>query len=143
MRGVKRQIYDSIPFARKVTPQFRNPEELWDWLKPKFTFKNDRPGYEQLQTMQTMFGKKNVHGVPGSGDCDCITISGVAAAITNQWDGISVVIAGRQKSHPVHIYFVIYWKHKRIVMDFTNRKYNYERSGYRYYQELPVHWRKW
>jgi hypothetical protein len=142
MEGVKIQIKDSIPFAVAHVPKFRKPSELWHWLKSKYTFKNDKPGVEQLQTMQTMFGKKNVHGIPGTGDCDCITITAVASMLAQGWENIAVVIAGRKKTHPVHIYCVIYWKGERQVMDLTNRKFNFERAGYNYYQELPVGFKK-
>ncbi len=142
MQMVKVQIKDSIPFACKVVPKFQNPSQLYYWLKDRVTFINDKKNFEQLQTMQTLF-KDNLHGVPGGGDCDCFTITAVASMICQGWDNIYVLICGRKKSHPVHIYAVIYWNGERQVFDLTNKKFNFERAGYRYYQEIPVRWKKW
>ena len=142
MRAIKTQIRDSIPFACKNVPEFSKPSELWHWLKDRIEFKNDPPNTELLQTMQTLF-KNNFHGSSGHGDCDCFTITAVASMISNQWDNISVVIVGRNKQYPVHIYCVIYWNGDRQVFDLTNRRFNYERPGYHYKQEIPVRWHKW
>lgn len=139
IRGVRIQIIDSIPYASRNVPKFSNPAELWDYLKPRVKYKNDKRGYEQLQTMQTLFNsQKNVHGIKGAGDCDCFTIAAVACMLAQGWRGVRVLICGRAKSHPVHIYAVIYWRGKRIVFDLTNSRYNFERKGYKYYQEIPV-----
>lgn len=139
LRYLKIQIKDSVPYACRNLPRFNNPEDLFAYLKKRVRYKNDKRGVEQLQTMQTLFNpRKNLHGIRGAGDCDCFTITAVASMLCQGWDNIYVLICGRQKSHPVHIYAVIYWRGERKVFDLTNNRYNFEREGYKYYQEIPV-----
>jgi len=136
MRYVKVQIVDSIPFALKTCPEFDSPRELFYWLKDQVEYQEDPPGYELLQTMQTLFRT-------GYGDCDCFTIAAVACMIANNWDNISIDLVGRSKLAPVHIYSDIIWQGERCVLDLTNFDYDQERDGYKYIQRLPVNWRQW
>jgi hypothetical protein len=147
LRGFKRQVIDSIPYAYQTVPEFNDPRELWTWLKPQLHFINDNdsrvPGpkkRELLQTMQTLMA------YDGEGDCDCFVITTLACCIVNGWDGLRIVLVGRDKRAPVHIYTAIYWKGKRIILDFTNQGYNFERPGtppYKFRQEIPVRWKNW
>ena len=139
---LKLQVKHSLPFARIVVPEFSHPEELFDWLKKRVTYKNDPPSTELLQSMQTLLSG-NYWGIKGAGDCDCFTIATLASAIVNGWDDLYIVLVGRQKSHPVHIYSVIYWKGERMVIDLTNKNFNQERDSYKYFQEIPVNWKIW
>jgi hypothetical protein len=141
MKHLKVQIIDSIDYALKVTPKFKNPEELFYWLKKRTVYKNDFKNVELLQTMPTMF-ERNCHNISGAGDCDCFTITTVACMIAQNWDNIYIDLVGREKSNPVHIYSDIVWKGKRQVLDLTNKQFNFERP-YPYRQRILIEWRKW
>lgn len=141
MQHLKIQIIDSIDFALIEVPEMEDPEELFYWLKERTSYKNDFKGVELLQSMQTLFNK-NCHGIPGAGDCDCFTITAVAAMIAQDWNNIYIDLVGRDKLQPVHIYASIDWRGKRQVFDLTNREFNYERS-YPYHQQIKVNWRNW
>lgn len=134
---LKIQVIDSLEFASKTCPDFKDPRELFSWLKKRVRYQNDPKGIEYLQTMQTLF--KN----GGLGDCDCFVITTLACMIVNDWQGVSIALVGRSKSYPVHIYTVIDWNGERKVFDLTNNRFNYERPGYNYIQELPVNWKSW
>jgi hypothetical protein len=145
LKAMKSQIIDSVDFALNNSPVFENPKHLWMWLKPQLTFKSDGKykgeKRELLQTMQTMMTGK-VWGKKGLGDCDCFVITTIVLMIANNWGNIKIVLTGRNKLIPVHIYTVIYWNGKRQVLDFTNSQFNYERV-YPYKQEIAVPWKKW
>jgi len=140
LHHIKVQTIDSINFANIVCPDFEHPEDLFYWLKENTTYKNDPRDIELLQTMQTLFNK-NYHGIPGAGDCDCFTITAGACFIRCGWN-YDIVLVGRDKRNPVHIYTLVYFKNKPYVFDLTNPKFNTERP-YKYIQEIPVNWRKW
>lgn len=139
---MKRQVIDSIAFANRVVPDFKNPRELDAWLRPKLHFKLDPNGVEYLQTMQTLFREG------GQGDCDCFVITTLACMIVNGWDDVYINLVGYDKRAPVHIYTDITWNGKRCVLDFTNGRYDHERTTgkygkYKYRQRIPVRWREW
>lgn len=139
---LKIQVVDSLAFAEKTCPRFDTPKQLWDWLKPRLHFEDDELGYEDLQSMQTLFLRR------GRGDCDCFVITTIACMIVNGFDNIYVDLAGYSKKNPTHIYTDIIVNGQKIVMDFTNPKYNMERTHgpkgrYKYRQRLPVKWRNW
>lgn len=90
-------------------------------------YKLDPRGNELLQTMQTMM-EGDYYGTPGAGDCDCFTITMLACNEVQpykcrQW----VMLAGREKSNPVHIYSGVDWKGQSIALDLTNQAAGYER----------------
>lgn len=134
---LKIQVIDSIPYASQVCPKVKDPRELFRWLKSKVRYQNDPAGTELLQTMPTMFRNG------GRGDCDCFVITTLACLIVNGFTDIKIILVGRRRAFPVHIYTIVYEDGKRIVFDLTNKRYNYERPGYNYFQELPVNWEKW
>lgn len=142
LKNMKLQVMDSLPFAMEYLPRFRDPEELFYFLKRRVKYRNDPPGTELLQSMQTLLSG-DYWGIKGAGDCDCFTIATLASAITQGWDNIYIALVGRERSHPVHIYTVIYWNGQRKVLDLTNRAFNHERDSYRFIQEVPVNWRNW
>jgi hypothetical protein len=141
LRHIKIQIIDGVDYALDKTPEFKNPEELYNWLLKRVTYINDPKNKELLQTFPTLLNK-NFHGVPGGGDCDCFTIATITLMIANDWDNIDIVLAGRSKKCPVHIYCRIKWKGKYYTLDLTNRKFNKERF-YPLTQKLPVRWKNW
>jgi hypothetical protein len=135
LKCIKIQILDSIKFAKKNCPVFGNPEQLFYWLKENTNYKNDPKGIELLQTMQTMFARN------GEGDCDCFVITSGACFIINGWD-FDIVLVGRDKRNPVHIYTRVYFNGDTFIFDLTNPKYNMERP-YKYVQDIPVNWENW
>lgn len=146
LRAMQTQVIDGLDYALQTVPQFNDPRQLWDWLKPKLTFKSDgtykgQPR-ELLQTMPTLM-RGGVWGAKGLGDCDCFVITTLTSMIANNWDGIKIALVGRAKNYPVHIYTVIYWKGERKVLDFTNPNFNQERDTYKFIQEIPVKWKNW
>lgn len=142
LRHLKLQVKESIPFADRVVPDVKNPEELFYFLKKKVRYKNDPHDTELLQTMPTLF-LGDFWGIRGAGDCDCFTITTLASMISLGWKDIFVVLVGRKRKRPVHIYTVIYWKGKRQVFDLTNPRFNMERDTYNFIQEIPVPWQNW
>lgn len=146
LKGLKTQVIDSIPYALKKVPHFSEPHQLWEWLKPQLKFKSDGKykgqRRELLQTMQTLM-TGGIWGVPGMGDCDCFVITTLASCIAQGWDGLYIALVGRDTRQPVHIYTVLYWKGQRIILDFTNTRYDFERPGYNYIQEIPVRWKNY
>jgi len=143
LRYLKVQVIESVPFACAVIPgNVTTPEQFYSWMKKRLIYKNDPKNAELLQTMPTML-LGDFWGTPGLGDCDCFTISTLASAICLGWHNVYIALVGRERSHPVHIYTVIYRNGKREVLDFTNKKYNQERDSYKYIQEIPVPWEKW
>lgn len=136
MAYFKIQVVDSLPFAFRVVPVFDHPEDLFYWLKDRTKYRNDPKGVEFFQTLQTLF--KN----GGCGDCDCFTIATVACMVKNGWKDFNVVLVGRSKSYPVHIYTDIVWAGRRYVLDLTNPRFNMERF-YPYRQRVPVRWWNW
>jgi len=140
LRHIKIQILDGTDYALNKCPQFKNPEDLFYWLKNKTGYKSDPKNIELLQTLPTLL-KGKFWGYPG-GDCDCLTIATITLMIAQNWKDISIVLVGREKTNPVHIYTIIKWKGTRKVLDLTNKEYNKERP-YPLKQELPVNWEKW
>lgn len=141
MKHIKIQIIDSLNYAKTKVPQMNSPEQCFWWLKKRTSYKNDPSGTELLQSLPTLL-ENNFHGSSGSGDCDCFTIALTSILIANNFKNIKIVLVGRSKKTPVHIYVCIYQKGKRKVLDLTNREPLVERS-YPYKQELPVNYQNW
>lgn len=142
LRAIKTQIIDGIDFAVEKCPQFNDPEQLYYWLLDHFKYKNDPDGVELLQTLPTLITKKNFHGVPGAGDCDCATIALITLMIAQDWDNINIVLAGRSQKCPVHIWCEIKWQGDWQTLDLTNKRFNKDRY-YPLTQRIPVKWRNW
>lgn len=142
LKEIKRQIIDGLPFALSKCPHFETPEELFYWLKKRITYKNDPEKVELLQMLPTLLTNRNYHGVPGAGDCDCFSIATITLMIAQNWDGIDVVLAGRKKIAPVHIYTRINFNGQYYILDLTNPTFNTERT-YPFTQHIPVKWHNW
>lgn len=132
---LKKQVIESIPFARKHVPQMQNPEQLFYWLKQRVIYKRDPDEIELFMTMQTMFAGTRT-GTPGAGDCDDFTITALACLIAKGFNNVQVILVGRSKSNPVHIYAGVVYNNKQYVFDLTNRSFNYERDNYKFKQVL-------
>ena len=136
MEWLRAQIIDSYDFAYYNCPEFDNPEEMFNWFKLRTTYQKDPPGIELLQSMETLM-TYNRKGKEGHGDCDCYTITLLACMAANGWGGKQIILAGNKKHAPQHIYAGINWKGRDVVLDLTNRLYDYERP-YKYKQVLHV-----
>jgi hypothetical protein len=93
----------------------------------------DPQGTELLQSMPSMFSSKNKHGIYGAGDCDCIVIAALACLEVKNFKKKGIVLAGRSRTTPVHIYNYV----NGVPMDLTNEHFNKERK-YAFRQWLPV-----
>lgn len=135
LQALREQVIESYPYT---LDRFRanNPEELFWLLKSNVTYQLDPPGVELLQTAETLF-EDNWHGTPGAGDCDCFTILCLAACMTNNFYPNKIVLAGRTKKAPSHIYSRTFHDGKWYTMDLTQPVINSERY-YPFVQELNV-----
>lgn len=136
IKQLRRQVIDSYDFASKTCPEFSSPEDLFYWLKKQVVYKNDPPGVEFLQTMQTLYSD-NKYNRAREGDCDCFVITTLACFKVNGWNNIFIVLAGRDRNKPAHIYSGIEVDGKIEYLDLTNPYYNMERN-YKYKQILPI-----
>ena len=131
------QILEGIPWAVENLPRFENPEQLFYWFKNRTWFKKDPYAVELLQTLPTLMTSENWHGSPGHGDCDCFTIALATATLAQGWPTY-IILVGRSKRYPVHIYNGVEWDGEMQILDLTNTYFDQERTGYKYIQELPV-----
>jgi transglutaminase-like putative cysteine protease len=136
MRGIRQQVIDSLEFCVNEMPRFDDPEQMFKALKNMVTYKNDPPGTELLQSVPTLF-KNNYWGISGAGDCDCFSILVLSMCVAHGWNKQEIILAGRSKLMPVHIWTVVYVDGKRYSMDLTNAYCNLERN-YKFIQVLPV-----
>ena len=136
LKQLRRQTIDSYDFASETCPEFNSPEDLFYWLKTQVIYKNDPPGVEYLQTMQTLYSDDKYNRA-GEGDCDCFVITTLACMKVNGWDNVFIILVGRDKSRPAHIYSGVEINGKMKYLDLTNPYYNMERN-YKYKQILPV-----
>ena len=136
MRGIRQQVVDSLEFCVNEMPRFDDPEQMFKALKNMVVYKNDPPGTELLQSVPTLF-KNNYWGISGAGDCDCFSILVLAMCVAHGWNKQEIILAGRSKLMPVHIWTVVYVDGKRYSMDLTNAYCNVERN-YKFTQILPV-----
>lgn len=137
MSYMKTQIIESIPYAESVLPEYVGcPRSLWEWLRPQLNYVPDPPGTELLQTMQTLMSGDRT-GVQGGGDCDCFVITCTACCNALKIP-VDIVLVGRSKKAPVHIYNRVTDKQGNIyVMDFTEPLYGMERY-YPYFQNIQA-----
>jgi hypothetical protein len=124
MEGIRLQIQDSIPYA-KINCHYTNPKDIYTFLKRQVTYKNDPPGIELVQSMQTLF-ENNYYGVPGMGDCDCFTTTYTACCIAARVP-VCIVLAGRKKNQFVHIYNAVKYLGEWVPADLTQPTFNDER----------------
>lgn len=133
---LKHQVIDSLNYADDNVPDFSEPASLFYWLKDRTIYKNDPSTIELLMTMETMLSGTRT-GIPGAGDCDDFTISGLASCLVCGFGPLEVVLAGRDKRAPVHIYFRVLDGQSWKVFDLTNSKFNQERDSYKFKQYIP------
>lgn len=129
------QIEESLNYADKVTPNFQHPADFFHWLKPQLIYRKDPKNTELLQSMKTLL-KNNFYGTPGAGDCDCFTITAAACCMVNNWRTY-IILAGRNKYAPVHIWSGVTIDGKDFNLDFTNKIPNFTRP-YPYKQKIYI-----
>ena len=129
---LKRQIIDSLSFAAQYVPeQVNDARGLWNFLKPRLTFVDDPKGTELLQSFETlMWGSRT--GVSGGGDCDCFVIGATASANIIPI-ACKIVLAGRERKAPVHIYNLMYYNNSWVPFDLTEPLFGMKRD-YLFYQ---------
>ncbi len=129
LRKLKQQVIDGLPFALNECPKFETPEQIFYWLKRRTRYKNDPRGIELLQTLPTLL-TNNWHGVNGTGDCDCFTISALTLLTANGFKNLYVVLVGRSSKIPVHIYcgYIDKFDGTFKVFDLTNNNFDVERN---------------
>jgi hypothetical protein len=136
MRGIRTQVIDSINWVQENLPRYSNPEQMFNNLKTMVVYKNDPPGVELLQSVPTLFDQ-NYWGVRGAGDCDCFSILVLTCCIVNGWNEQEIILAGRSKLAPVHIWTRVKHKGRWYDMDLTQTFVNSVRP-YKYTQALKV-----
>lgn len=136
LKALRVQVIDSMPYAINDTPKFKTPEDIFNWLKVRTTYKKDPRGIELFQALPTLLNDNNFHGIRGAGDCDCFTIAALAMLTANGFDS-GIVLAGRNKFVPVHIYAYVDTETGRDYFDLTNNWYNVTRQ-YDYLQHIPL-----
>jgi transglutaminase-like putative cysteine protease len=136
MKAIRTQVLDSLYFCKNSMPTFNNPEQMFNALREMIVYKNDPPGVELLQSVPTLF-KNNYHGIPGAGDCDCFSILVLSMCAVHGWNDQKIVLAGRTKLAPVHIWTQVYYNGAWYDLDLTNKYFNTTRK-YKYLQFLPI-----
>ena len=135
LKGLRTQIIDSLDFCADNNFYFQDPREMYYNILPLIKYKNDPPGIELIQTAQTLLAN-NYHGTPGAGDCDCFTVLTCAIGCLNNWKQ-RIVLCGKTKSGPVHIFSQVFWQGKWYTLDLTARLFNTHKK-YKFYQYLDI-----
>jgi hypothetical protein len=136
MKGIRRQVIDSLDYCSNEMPTFSNPQEMFNTLKNMVTYHNDPQGIELLQSVPTLF-EANYWGIRGAGDCDCFSILVLSMCAVHGWKNQQIVLAGRSKKAPVHIWTRVKFQNKWYDMDLTQPFFNSTRP-YKFYQYLDV-----
>ena len=135
MKGMRTQIIDSLDYCVNELPSFNNPKQMFDFCRNVTHYHLDPKGVELLQSVPTLFNN-NYWGRSGTGDCDCFTILTVAMCIANGWNDNFIVLVGRSKVAPVHVYSATVFNGKIMTLDLTNPYPDIERK-YKYRQFVP------
>jgi hypothetical protein len=136
LKDLKKQVKASYKFAESYIPDWvQTPSDLFDLLKANTEYEKDPPKNELLQKMETLLGSNNYHGMPGLGDCDCFTIAALASFKAIGIKNPVVILAGKTKKSPGHIYAGYIDNGKYVPFDLTNETFGYERY-YPYKQVL-------
>lgn len=131
---IKKQVIDSLDFANAFLPDINDPAILFEYLKDRTTYINDPPDIELIMTMQTMMAGSRT-GIAGGGDCDDFTITALASLYCIGFIDLRVVLAGRRKAFPVHIYPEVNAGNGWQAFDLTEESFGDFRP-YPYYQNL-------
>jgi hypothetical protein len=136
MRGIRTQVIDSLNYCVNNMPTFDHPKQMFDNLKLMTRYKNDPPGIELLQSVPTLF-ECNYWGMRGAGDCDCFSILVLSMCCAHNWNDQEIILAGRSKTAPVHIWTRVKFSGDWYDMDLTQPFFNTRRE-YKFLQHLKV-----
>lgn len=136
MKALRAQVIDGLDFYCQKMPFFDNPEQMFKTFKTLVKYRNDPKGVELLQCVPT-FVKNNYWGVPFMGDCDCFSILILTACCCHNWNEQRIVLAGRSKIAPVHIWTEVKHDGNWYAMDLTQPYFNVTRN-YPYKQFLYI-----
>jgi hypothetical protein len=136
MKALRSQVIDGLDYYCEKMPFFANPEQMFSTFKNLVKYKNDPSGIELLQCVPT-FVEKNYWGVPFTGDCDCFSIFILTACCCHNWNEQRIVLAGRSKIAPVHIWTEVKHNGKWHAMDLTQPFINTTRN-YKFKQYLYI-----
>jgi hypothetical protein len=117
-------------------PVYPDPVSMFYGLKQLIKYHNDPPGVELLQSVPTLF-ENNYWGISGAGDCDCFSILVLSMACVHNFGPQRVVLCGRSKMAPVHIFTQLKVNGTWKTLDLTRPLYNTHKP-YKFYQHLPV-----
>jgi len=141
LQRLMEQVEFSLPYAVENCPETNSPERLFYLMKQSTEYKHDPPGTELIQSMPTLFSnfthRSGINYPEGSGDCDCFTVSALACLWANGFGPLAVVLKGKKRIAPSHIYPAVWDGREWVAFDLTNPIYGQERP-YRYQQVLPV-----
>lgn len=136
MKGIHTQVCDSLDYCASKMPVYDNPYQMYYGLLSMVKYKNDPKNIELLQSVPTLFDA-NYWGTPGMGDCDCMSILVLSMCSVHHWHHQRIVLCGRSKVYPVHIFTEVEFDGKWYTMDLTKRLFNAHRD-YPFYQHLYV-----
>ncbi len=106
---IEKQIDVSVPFAIDfLEKNGKKPvtiEQLFDILKSKTHYQDDPKGVELIQSMPSLF-LDNYYGIPGTGDCDCFTVTACACMIAEDFStGFTIYGNGLMPTHIAADYY--------------------------------------
>ena len=127
LEGLIYQVNDSINFCRSEFPKFSTPEKMFNFLRLITTYHKDPEDIELIQSVPTLLDN-NYWGISGAGDCDCFSVLTLAACYANGWNNNQIVLKGRSKKNPVHIYSSTVLQNEVYNMDLTNAYINVVRE---------------
>lgn len=134
LKHLRVQVMESLPYVAKHTPRMTDPEQIFNFAKKRYRYKNDPPGVEFFQTVPTLLTENKFFGA-GEGDCDDATIFILSLLIINQIP-CGIVLAGRNKYKPTHIYAYADENGERLNLDLTNKNFDQIRP-YPFKQFIP------
>jgi hypothetical protein len=130
------QVDDSLIFAASFIPiNLQTPYDVFEWLKSITSYKNDPPNTELLQSFPSMMNT-NYHNIRGAGDCDCFSIAAISCLFLLKIP-CAIVLSGRSKRQPVHIYLMVKDGQRWKPFDLTLPLYA-RRKFYPYFQIIPI-----
>lgn len=129
LKYLRLQVIDSLKYCNQFK-KLNSLKDVFDFCKSRFTYKSDPIGVEYFQTVQTLL-KNN-----GLGDCDDATIFVLSILCVNNFDNFGIILAGRNKYRPTHIYCYAYENGKKFNLDLTNKNFNQIRN-YPFKQFIP------
>lgn len=135
LRLFRGQVSEGLEYAKTEMPALDTPEKIFNWLKLRTRYKHDPKNTELFQTLPTLLDN-NFHGITGAGDCDCFTIAALSTLLANGFYNCGIVLVGRNRFNPVHIYAYVEDNGKRYFLDLTNKYFDQTRF-YPYAQYIP------